>query len=167
MNYATSGATAIEGQDYTEASGTLRFPARTTAAQTIAVTVNDDSTDEDTEMFTVTLSNAANAQLAGAERRCRRSDASRMRMRCPDLRIGAASLSEGAGGGGMRFEVRLAPASGRTVTVQYGTADVTATRGNDYTAASGTLTFRAGTTVLTVAVPITATHWTSRRNSLR
>ena len=25
VNYATSGATAIEGQDYTEASGTLRF----------------------------------------------------------------------------------------------------------------------------------------------
>ena len=157
VDYATdsSGGTATEGEDYTPASGTLRFPARTTAAQTIAVTVNDDSTDEDTEMFTVTLSNAANAQLAGggatlsAVGRIEDEDA------LPGLRIGAANLSEGAGGGGMRFEVRLAPASGRTVTVQYGTADVTATRGNDYTAASGTLTFRAGTTVRTVAVPIT------------
>ena len=106
-------------------------------------------------MFTVTLSNAANAQLAGggatlsAVGRIEDEDA------LPGLRIGAASLSEGTGGGGMRFEVRLAPASGRMVTVQYGTADVTATRGNDYTAASGMLTFRAGTTVRTVAVPIT------------
>ena len=155
VHYATSGDTATEGQDYTGASGTLRFPARTTAAQTIAVTVNDDSTDEDTEMFTVRLSNAAHAQLAGggatlsAVGRIEDEDA------LPGLRIAAANLSEGAGGGGMRFEVRLAPASGRTVTVQYRTADVTATGGNDYTAVSGSLTFGAGTTVLTVTVPIT------------
>ena len=54
----------------------------------------------------------------------------------------------------MRFEVRLDPVSGRTVTVQYGTADVTGRAGSDYTAVSGTLTFGAGAAVRTVTVPI-------------
>ena len=54
----------------------------------------------------------------------------------------------------MPFVVRLDAASGRTVTVQYATANVTATAGRDYTRVSGTLTFGAGTTVRTVTVPI-------------
>ena len=153
VNYATSGDTATEGQDYTPASGTLRFPAQSTAAQTVAVTVTDDSIDEDTETFTLTLSNATNAQLAGggatltAAGRIEDDDA------LPGLSIGGGSLTEGAGGG-MRFEVRLDPVSGRTVTVQYGTADVTGRAGSDYTAVSGTLTFGAGAAVRTVTVPI-------------
>ncbi len=156
VDYATdsSGDTATEGVDYTPASGMLRFPARSTAAQTVAVTVNDDSMNEDTEVFRVTLRNADNAQLAGggatltATGRIEDEDA------LPGLSIGNGGLTEGTGGGSMRFEVRLEPASGRTVTVQYGTADVTATGGSDYAPVSGTLTFGAGTTVRTVTVPI-------------
>ena len=153
VNYATSGDTATEGHDYTPASGTLRFPAQSTAAQTVAVTVTDDSIDEDTETFTLMLSNATNAQLAGggatltAAGRIEDDDA------LPGLSIGGGSLTEGAGGG-MRFKVRLDPVSGRTVTVQYGTADVTGRAGSDYTAVSGTLTFGAGAAVRTVTVPI-------------
>ena len=70
------------------------------------------------------------------------------------MSVADGALTEGAVGGAMRFAVRLAPASGRTVTAQYGTADVTAAAGADYTAVSGTLTLRAGTTVATIAVPI-------------
>ena len=54
----------------------------------------------------------------------------------------------------MAFAVQLDPASGCTVTVQYATADGTATAGADYTAVSGTLTFRAGTTTATIEVSI-------------
>jgi len=54
----------------------------------------------------------------------------------------------------MAFGVQLDPASARTVTVRYATADGTATAGADYTAVSGTLTFRAGTTTATIEVPI-------------
>ena len=66
-----------------------------------------------------------------------------------------ASLTEGSGDGLMRFPVRLDRASGRTVTVQYATANGTATAGTDYTRATGRLTFAAGTTVRTVEVPVT------------
>ena len=52
------------------------------------------------------------------------------------------------------FAVTLAPARAVAVTVDYATADGTATAGSDYTATSGTLTFAAGETEKTVAVPV-------------
>ncbi len=50
--------------------------------------------------------------------------------------------------------VGLSPPQGAAVTVDYGTADGTATAGSDYTAVSGTLTFAAGETRKTVKIPI-------------
>ncbi|WP_420636883.1 Calx-beta domain-containing protein [Candidatus Palauibacter sp.] len=55
----------------------------------------------------------------------------------------------------MEFVVTLNPAASDTVTVDYATADGTATAGSDYTATSGTLTFAAGDTTKTISVPIT------------
>ena len=52
------------------------------------------------------------------------------------------------------FVVQLNPASTETVTVDYATANGTATSGDDYTARSGTLTFAAGDTTKTVQVSI-------------
>ena len=48
----------------------------------------------------------------------------------------------------------LDPAASGTVTVNYATADGTATANADYTPTSGTLTFPAGETTKTIAVPI-------------
>ena len=156
VNYETgaSGDTATVGQDYARASGTLRFPARSVAARTVALIVTDDNVDEDTEMLTVTLSGAANAQLAGGGQTLTARGWIEDDDALPGLSIGGGSLAERAGGAGMQFEVRLDAASGRRVTVQYWTADVTATGGRDYTAVSGTLTFGARATVRTVTVAI-------------
>ena len=52
------------------------------------------------------------------------------------------------------FAVTLDKASAGAVTVDYATADGTATAGADYTATSGTLTFAAGETAKTVSVPV-------------
>ena len=52
------------------------------------------------------------------------------------------------------FAVSLSRASSGTVTVDYATADGTATAGSDYTAQQGTLTFAPGDTAKTVAVPV-------------
>ncbi len=70
--YATSNGTGAEaataGEDYTEANGTLTFPANSTTPKTIAVPITDDAVDEEEEeTFTLTLSNASNATLAGAQ----------------------------------------------------------------------------------------------------
>jgi hypothetical protein len=50
------------------------------------------------------------------------------------------------------FTVTLSAASSKTVTVNYATADSTATAGTDYTSVSGTLTFNPGETSKTVNV---------------
>lgn len=52
------------------------------------------------------------------------------------------------------FNVSLSHAASTPVSVDYHTNDVSATAGSDYTATSGTLTFAAGETSRTVAVPV-------------
>ena len=67
VDYASADGTAEAGTDYTEATGTLTFAAQTTAAQEIRVAIAGDKVDEEDETFTVTLSGAVNATLAGGE----------------------------------------------------------------------------------------------------
>ena len=62
--YATADDTALAGSDYTAVAGTLTFAPGSTASQTIAVSITDDTVDEpESETFTVVLSNATNATL--------------------------------------------------------------------------------------------------------
>jgi len=71
------------------------------------------------------------------------------------LTVGDASVTEGsAGTASLTFTVTLAPASGNTVTVDYATADGSATAGADYTPATGTLQFLPGETSKTVTVTV-------------
>ena len=57
-------------------------------------------------------------------------------------------------GGTLKFAIELARASQSPVTVDYATADGTATAGEDYTAKRGTVTFAPGRTRKTVQVPV-------------
>ena len=52
------------------------------------------------------------------------------------------------------FAVSLSRAASGAMTVDYATADGTATAGEDYSSTSGTLTFAAGETSKTVSVPV-------------
>lgn len=60
VNYATSDGTAIAGEDYTAISGTLIILAGQTET-TISVPIIDDAIMEDTETFTLNLSNPEGA----------------------------------------------------------------------------------------------------------
>ena len=75
----------------------------------------------------------------------------------PNLFVRDAVVDEKAGTAS--FVVMLGGPSGQasngTVTVNYATANGTATAGSDYVASTGTLTFAAGETVKTVVVDIT------------
>ena len=70
----------------------------------------------------------------------------------PTLWIADAAAAEGDGE--LAFQVRLSVASSQTVTVEYATADGTATADEDYEATTGTLTFSALETTQTIRVPI-------------
>lgn len=74
----------------------------------------------------------------------------------PSLSVGDASIVEGSTGTSqLAFTVTLSQAATGPVTVQYSTANGTATAGSDYGERSGTLTFAAGETTKTILVPVT------------
>ncbi|MYN65779.1 MAG: hypothetical protein F4X11_12225, partial [Acidobacteria bacterium] len=66
VDYVTADGTARAGEDYTAASGTLRFAAGE-SSKTVAVAVLDDAHDEGEETFTLALSNVSGAWLEDGE----------------------------------------------------------------------------------------------------
>jgi len=72
----------------------------------------------------------------------------------PIVSIAAKSFTEGNTTNTVKIPVTLNKAGTSVVTVKYTTSDVTTTAGTDYTAATGTLTFPAGTTSQDISVSI-------------
>ena len=138
---AADEAAATPGLDYTAVSDTVAFAARATSA-TVTVPLLGDSFDEHTETFWLRLSSPTAATIVDGTATGTITDDDPL----PELSIIDASATEGSPLG---FEVRLTPASGRTVTVPWTTearpAGVdAASPGTDYTAASGIVTFVPG-----------------------
>ena len=65
VDYATSDGTATAGADYTAASGTLTFQPGDTS-KTVSVAIADDAEDDGGETLTLTLANAAGAEIGVA-----------------------------------------------------------------------------------------------------
>ena len=148
VDYATADGTAVAPDDYSSAGGTLTFvPGETT--QTVTVDVNGDALDEEDEAYTVELSNATFATIEDGTGLGTITDDDGE----PSLSIDDVSVLEGNFGiVSATFDVSLSNASGRTVSVDYATANGTALAPVDYLAASGTLTFAAGQTTKQVTV---------------
>ena len=66
VDFATADGTAVAGEDYTAARGTLSFTPGETV-RTVTVAVLDDAHDEGEEILTLTLSNAAGAPIVDGE----------------------------------------------------------------------------------------------------
>jgi chitinase len=150
VQYATSSGSAIAPGDYGAASGTLSFaPGDTT--KPIPIVVQGDPTDENNETFTITLSSPSNVTLGDATGIGTIVDDDGF----PALSINDVSVTEGnAGTVNANFTVTLSPASGKTVTVNYATANGTAGQPGDYTSTSGTHTFTPGQVTKTVTVVV-------------
>ena len=154
VEYATSDLTALAGSDYSTTSGTLTIAANDTT-ETITVAVLDDGIVEgDDETFKVTLSGANGATLADREGvgTIEDDDAEEPPLGDPTLRIEDVTVAEDEGPA--EFTVTLSEASTGAVTVEYRTANVTATAGFDYAETSGTLTIAANNTTATIAVEV-------------
>jgi large repetitive protein len=147
--YATADGTATAGSDYVARTGTLTFPAGTTS-QTVAITVNGDTTPEPNETFVVNLSSPAGAAIGTAQ-----GTGTILNNDPPAITINSVSVAEGNSGTvNATFTVALSVPTTQTVTVNYATANATATAVSDYVARSGTLTFSPGTTSASVAVTV-------------
>ncbi len=151
VDFATVDGTAVAGSDYEAANDTLTFDPGETE-KTITITVNGDLLDEeDSETFSVELSNASNVTLADSSAEGTIFDDDPL----PTLSIANASVTEGnSGTTSLNFLVSLDAPSGRTVTVTYATSAGTATAGVDYVATSGSLTFTPGDTQETVSITV-------------
>jgi hypothetical protein len=147
--FATADGGATAPADYAATTGSLTFnPGQTTA--TIIVPVNGDTEAEwGGGNFFVNLLNATNATMSKAQGSGYIVDNELW------LYIIDARVTEGdAGATSAVFTVVLTEPSTQPVTVNYATADATATAPGDYVEANGTLTFEPGMTQLTIAVTV-------------
>ena len=152
VNYSTANGTATAGSDFQNASGTLTFAPGETS-RTITVAVLGDQMFEPNETFAVNLSGPTNATIGdGNGIGTIVNDDIYVP---PGIRIGDFSKAEGRNGSTtFTFTVTLSVPSATPVTVNYSTANGTATAGEDYTAESGTLTFAPGETTKTVTIRV-------------
>ena len=154
VDYHTVSGTA-DSADFTSISGTVTFAPGETS-KTISIAITPDILVEGNEQFSVVLSNPHSATIADGTGVATIVDDDTTTPVLPTLAIGDASISEGdSGSAQLSFTVTLSQAATGPVTVNYATANGTATAGSDYTALSGTLTFAAGETTKTITVPIT------------
>lgn len=150
VDFKTSDGTAKESADYVSTFGTLQFQPGE-ISKTISVPVIADTLHEAEEDFILNLSNPTNARLASVQARAVIIDDDAL----PAISIADISLPEGnAGSRKAVFTATLSTVSSQTVTVNYTTADGTATGGTDYIVASGTLTFNPGETSQQITVLI-------------
>jgi len=154
VNYASANGTATAGQDYQAISGTLTFAAGE-MSKVVRVPVTGDTAVEAAETLALSLSSPAGATLAdgAATGTIVNDDVAPV---LPALAIADASVAEGQDGTAyLDFTVTLSRAAAGPVTVNYASANGSATSGQDYQAVSGTLTFAAGETSKVIRVPVT------------
>ena len=149
---------AVAGTDYTTTSGTLTFPPGETA-QNISVPILDRSGSAKTRSFTVTLGTPTNATVADGTATVTIGASGATAVAVPDISAPADTVV-GEADGYLDLPVTLSAPGEATVTVNYTTADGSASGGYNYceTAASsyegqsGTLTFTPGVTTQVVRV---------------
>ena len=120
-------------------------------SKTISVTIVQDTLAEVNETFTIGLSNASNASISDASGTVTITDDEGV----PSLSIAnVTTANENAAN--LVATVTLSGVSSQTVTVNFATANGTATATEDYTSTTGTLTFAPNATTQTISIPILA-----------
>ena len=147
--YTTQDITATAGSDYAAQTGTLTFLPGGGTTQDIAVQVFGDLAGETNETFRVQIEQATGGILG------RSAAIGTILNDDVELAVNDITVVEGnSGTSNSVFTVSVVGLANRTVTVNYTTADVTATAGSDYLPAVGTLVIPAGATSATITVPI-------------
>ena len=151
-SYSTVERTATEGVDYEGVSGTLTMKVGDSRTPVLSIRLLDDALDEPQEIFAIHVLADSAPPFEGL----------------PGVYIvktivdnddpPSVSIEDDSGledsVGKLSFDVKLDAESGKEITLEYATADDTATAGSDYTQTNGTLTFSAGETTKTIDVPV-------------
>jgi hypothetical protein len=152
VDFATADQTALAASDYNGISGSVVFAPGDTE-QTVTVQVIGDALVEPNETFVVNLTNGVGANVTDSQGLGTITNDDSVVV--PTVTIADVSIVEGnAGTTNLVFTVTLSAPSASNVTVDFSTADVSATAGADYTGVAGTVTITAGLTSQTIAVPI-------------
>lgn len=144
--------TALAGLDYTAINQAgLVIPAGQTTLE-VSVPITNDILDEHAETFALTLDQASGATLQRAQGTVTIQDDDPM----PTLSVADVTVVEGSQGANTpaAFPLTLSAVSGRDVSVQWQTADDSATAGSDYLAGSGAAQIPAGQTATTIPVTV-------------
>jgi fibronectin-binding autotransporter adhesin len=148
----TADDTAAAGSDYVAIVNGAGSIPQGSSSTTVAVTVNGDTTFESSETFFVNLSNITGATVADGQGlgTITNDDTA------PTIAIADASIVEGNSGTSiMTFTVTMTGTSQSNATVDYATADSSATvADDDYDNATGTLTFAPNDPPKTISVTI-------------
>jgi hypothetical protein len=152
VDWATSDGTATAGEDYVADGDTLTFDPGDTE-ETFSVDVTSDEESEGDETVVLTLSNAGGATIGPISLATLTIEDDDEPPPTVDFSEESYSVSEGAGTA--TITVILSREPDAPVTVDWATSDGTATAGEDYVAASDTLTFDVGETEGTFSVDIT------------
>jgi len=147
VDYETTlSGTATAGQDYIAIPTTTLTFAPLQTSRTFTVTLPDDALDEAGETVLLALSNPS----PGISVTLGAPSVATLTLvdddLPPDVRFSAGDYWVNEAGGAAVITATLSAPSAFTVTVSYETSDGTATAGNDYLTATGTLTFTPGLT---------------------
>ncbi|HXH95035.1 MAG TPA: Calx-beta domain-containing protein [Thermoanaerobaculia bacterium] len=150
--FSLADGTANVGTDYQTNSGSFSVFAGNVTA-TVSIGINGDTTVEPDETFFMNLGSVAGATIAKPQGTGTiiNDDG----LASPGISISDVTASEGnSGTTNFNFAVSLTASSASTITVNYATADGTATAPSDYTAKSGVVTFAPGQTSQSVTIAV-------------
>ena len=153
VNFSTSPLTASAGADYTTTTGTLTFGPDVTS-QSFTVQIIDDTLDEFTEQFNVSLSNPTGGAILAFPTSASVFIVDNDATALPTLSVNDITVAEGNTGSIAVFTVTLSEAVPFAIGVDFITSNGSATAGADYDSVFGFLTFFPGQTTRTITVPI-------------
>ena len=145
------GSATVADNDYLPATGDFVISSGQTQSQPIILQIVGDTKVEADETFTLNLFNVNNgAQLDPGPYTIHIINDD-----VPVVTVSSPSVIEGNSGMTlMQFVVTLTTAAAVPVQATFATSDVTAKAGEDYQAASGTITFAPGVTTQTITVNV-------------
>jgi len=164
VNYATADGSALSGNDYQPASGTLTFTPGQTTKQ-VQVLVNGDPQNEIDETFLVTLTNPVNATTAKAQGLGTILNDDNVPA-LPTVQFNQSNYATQEDAGTITITVTRSGDTSGSATIDYRTTDTDTFTVNcaakngaafgrcDFATVAGTLNFAAGDTSKTFKVPI-------------